>query len=215
MEELRKRSGRLTEEERETVETNENEQEILTEKDDEELWDENEKIAEVRIGSKSKRRDILRRSVAETGLALLVHFVLLMFYIAIHVHDATMVKRCPDPDKYFVGINTYAGRMKYFTHQTMVRLTLTLTLLLSAFQFDHALCWLTIPPTCRAGLRRVTQAITQVMGAPMDRVVNRNCLQILETFLRQEIDFTIYIEFGSNIFACFMYIIVCPGPHLL
>lgn len=88
---------------------------------EEELWEEKENVVQFREEHPlAKYYKILRRTQVELGLALVVHLVFLMCYIAVHVYDRTLYKRCPDPDKYFKGWNTTGGRVKYLTHITMV-----------------------------------------------------------------------------------------------
>ena len=92
----------------------------------EELWEEEEDVAQVREEHpQAKCYKILRRTQVELGLAFIVHLLFLLCFIAVHIYDRTLLKRCPDPDKYFVGWNTYGGRFKFLTYLNMVSCSLS------------------------------------------------------------------------------------------
>ena len=96
----------------------------------EELWEEEEDVAQVRQEHPlAKYYKILRRTQVELGLTFIVHLLFLICIIAVHIYDRTLMKRCPDPDKYFVGWNTYGGRFKFLTYINMVSSPLCLSVL--------------------------------------------------------------------------------------
>ena len=93
------------------------------EEETEELWDDSDRVAEVLVGDKPyKRKDFLRKTVAETGLRLLVHLLLLGVYMAVHIHCANQFKRCPHQlrVKIFYGRVMFGGLWKFITYICMV-----------------------------------------------------------------------------------------------
>ena len=54
-------------------------------------------------------------------MAILIRFVFMALQLAALTGDIVAVAKCPDPPKYFIGIDTFGGRFKYFTHLTLVR----------------------------------------------------------------------------------------------
>ena len=93
------------------------------EEETEELWDDSDRVAEVLVGDKPyKRKDVLRKTVAETGLRLLVHLLLLGVYTAVHIHCANQFKRCPHQQrvKIFYGGVMFGGLWKFFSYICMV-----------------------------------------------------------------------------------------------
>ena len=62
----------------------------------------------------------MRRSLAELTVGSMYHFAVLCFYVYVHVYDATLMKKCPQPDRFFVGSNSYGGRWKYLTFINLV-----------------------------------------------------------------------------------------------
>ena len=93
------------------------------EEETEELWDDSDRVAEVLVGDKPyKRKDVLRKTVAETGLRLLVHLLLLGVYMAVHIHCANQFKRCPHQQrvKIFYGRVMFGGLWKFITYICMV-----------------------------------------------------------------------------------------------
>lgn len=66
----------------------------------------------------SRRRRVLKRDAVESGIALLVHLVLMCVYIYIHVYEAAIVKKTKG--KGFPGLLTYGGRWKYLTFLNLV-----------------------------------------------------------------------------------------------
>jgi hypothetical protein len=49
-------------------------------------------------------------------IAFVVHLIFLIYCTGVHIYDATVFKRCPEPEKFFVGYNTFGGRFKHLTH---------------------------------------------------------------------------------------------------
>ena len=68
--------------------------------------------------STSKRRQVLRRSNVEIGVAFVCHLVLMCYYIFVHVYDATIFKHSKGVG--FEGSFTYGGRWKYLTYLNLV-----------------------------------------------------------------------------------------------
>lgn len=95
--------------------------------DDNELWDQDEVLVQVQVGAKrhDNRLKVLRRSFSEVTIAFGVHLAFLVYCTAVNVTDATVFKKCVDPDRVFVGHNTFGGRFKYLTHLFMVRSRVT------------------------------------------------------------------------------------------
>ena len=95
-------------------------------KEEEELWDESERVAEVTIGGRDRsnvtRVKKLRKTILETGLRMVVHMVLLALFLAVHVHNFEQFKKCPEPlrTKLFYGGVAFGGLWKYLTHICMV-----------------------------------------------------------------------------------------------
>jgi hypothetical protein len=56
-------------------------------------------------------------------IAFVVHLIFLIYCTGVHIYDATVFKRCPEPEKFFVGYNTFGGRFKHLTHIFMVSIT--------------------------------------------------------------------------------------------
>ena len=75
----------------------------------------------------------MRRSLAELTVGSMYHFAVLCFYVYVHVYDATLMKKCPQPDKFFIGSNSYGGRWKYLT---FINLWLQLVYFFLAFFTD-------------------------------------------------------------------------------
>lgn len=119
MEELRRRREEISpliEQEDSVV----NDEEIKEET--EELWDNNDVLVQVHAGQKPyyERSKVLRRTTEEVTLAFFIHLIFLVYYIAVHVYDATVFKKCKVPNLVFVGYDTFGGRYKYLTYLTMV-----------------------------------------------------------------------------------------------
>lgn len=91
-------------------------------KEEEELWDDNDTLVQVHVGQKpyNKRSKVLRRTTEEMILAFIIHLIFLVYYIAVHVYDSTVFKKCKDPNLFFGDYNTFGGRYKYLTYLTMV-----------------------------------------------------------------------------------------------
>ena len=68
--------------------------------------------------NKDSRRQVSIPSY--TGLGLMVHLLLLIIYIAVHIHGTIIFKNCPNPEKYFHGSFTFGGPWKYLTHINLV-----------------------------------------------------------------------------------------------
>ena len=68
--------------------------------------------------NKDSRRQVSIPSY--TGLGLMVHLLLLIIYIAVHIHGAIILKNCPNPEKYFRGYSTFGGPWKYLTYINQV-----------------------------------------------------------------------------------------------
>lgn len=66
----------------------------------------------------ARRRNVLRRSNTEVGVAFVCHLVLMCYYIYVHVYDATIVKRSKGVG--FDGMKTFGGRWKYLTDINLV-----------------------------------------------------------------------------------------------
>lgn len=66
----------------------------------------------------AKRRNVLRRSNTEVGVAFVCHLVLMCYYIYVHVYDATIVKRSKGVG--FDGMLTFGGRWKFLTYINLV-----------------------------------------------------------------------------------------------
>ena len=73
----------------------------------------------------AKRRNVLRRSNTEVGVAFVCHLVLMCYYIYVHVYDATIVKRSKGVG--FEGMDTFGGRWKFLTDINIVRKLTDLT----------------------------------------------------------------------------------------
>ncbi len=57
---------------------------------------------------------------------LFISFVFMCVYIGVIVSDYIAMQQCPDPPKYFVGIDTFGGRYKNFTVLTQVSISIPL-----------------------------------------------------------------------------------------
>ena len=68
--------------------------------------------------NKDSRRQVSIPSY--TGLGLMVRLLLLIIYIAVHIHGAITFKNCPNPEKYFRGSFTFGGPWKYLTYINLV-----------------------------------------------------------------------------------------------
>ena len=93
--------------------SDDNEDEIAADEKDE--YD----TGEVEVSSERAHRP-MRRSVTEMAVGSFYHFAILCFYIYVHVYDATLMKKCPQPEKFFTGSNAFGGRWKYLTYINLV-----------------------------------------------------------------------------------------------
>ena len=120
-EQLEKDASNETEEEED--ETIMDEESIGADEEGEELWNEDDVLVQVHVGSNGydKRLKILRRPFSEVTRAFAVHLVFLLYCMAVNITDATVFKQCTDHDQSFPGYNTFGGRFKYLTHVFMVR----------------------------------------------------------------------------------------------